>query len=265
MKQFIFVSGMPRSGSTLLCNILAQNPNIHATATSGVLELLFQCRNSFDSLIEFRAMDGAERDAAKLRTLRGILEGYFSNVEKPIIAEKSRGWLAYLEMAETVLGVKPKVLVPVRDLRDILASMEKMWRETQKTQSPAGELGDNYFQMQTVEGRLRYWCDEKQVVGLAFNRVKDAQRRGWGEQMHFVHYEKLTANPYATLDAIYKFLELPQFNHDFENVAQMTSENDDVHGFRNLHKIRARVAPQAAQWERVLGDAATPYAGQAVW
>lgn len=265
MKQFFFISGMPRSGSTLLCNILAQNPEIHATATSGVIELLFQCRNSFDTLVEFQAMAEAEREKVKLQTLRGIMEGYFSDVEKPIIAEKSRGWNAYLEMAETILGEKPKVLVPVRSISNILASMEKLWRETQRYKSPAGEQGEQYFQMQTVEGRLKYWTSENQVVGLAYNRIKDAVQRGWGSQMLFVPYERLTDSPHNTLEKIYEFLGLSSFTHDFNNVKQVTFENDDVHGFKNLHIIRPVVEPQASQWERILGNAAKMYLGQEIW
>jgi len=30
-KQVFFISGLPRSGSTLLCNILAQNPEFFVT------------------------------------------------------------------------------------------------------------------------------------------------------------------------------------------------------------------------------------------
>jgi len=40
MKEIYFINGMPRSGSTLLCNILAQNPEFHVTPTSGLSELV---------------------------------------------------------------------------------------------------------------------------------------------------------------------------------------------------------------------------------
>jgi sulfotransferase len=39
MKKIHFINGMPRSGSTLLCNILAQNPKFHVTPTSYVAEV----------------------------------------------------------------------------------------------------------------------------------------------------------------------------------------------------------------------------------
>lgn len=115
-KSYYFISGLPRSGSTLLANILAQNPRFHATATSGIMDIMFGVRNVWNNLIEFKASPDYP---AEIRVLRGILESYFSNITKPVIFDKSRGWLSELEMIEEVLGHKVKVLVPVRDIRDV--------------------------------------------------------------------------------------------------------------------------------------------------
>ena len=41
MKNFNIITGMPRSGSTLLCNILSQNPAFHAGATSPLPEMVW--------------------------------------------------------------------------------------------------------------------------------------------------------------------------------------------------------------------------------
>ena len=47
MEQIFFQSSLPRAGSTLLQNILGQNPDFYATPTSGVLELLFAARHYY--------------------------------------------------------------------------------------------------------------------------------------------------------------------------------------------------------------------------
>ena len=44
MEKIFFQSSLPRAGSTILQNILAQNPEIYATPTSGVLELVYAAR-----------------------------------------------------------------------------------------------------------------------------------------------------------------------------------------------------------------------------
>ena len=70
-KSFAFISGLPRSGSTLLCNILAQNPEAKVSkATSGLHDVLFGVRNQWDRLTEHQA-EGV--DPARLkRVLQGI-------------------------------------------------------------------------------------------------------------------------------------------------------------------------------------------------
>jgi len=263
-KTIHFVSGLPRSGSTLLCNILAQNPRFHVTATSGILEVMYQVRNRWDHIVEFKA---APDDVAKLRVLKSILFSYHDNGDRPVIFDKSRGWLAYLEMAEAVLGRKAKVLVPVRDIRDVLASFEKLFRRNAAVFQPAQEADQRtYFDWQTLEGRCKIWGDKSQPVGLAYNRIKDALQRKFGDRMHFVRYEELTTNPKETMESVYKFLGEEPFEHDFNYVEQVTYENDFVHGFRDLHKIRPKVEPQRPQWPEVLGkQVADLFEGTELW
>jgi len=262
MKKLFFLGGLPRSGSTLLCNILAQNPEVHATHTSACLEVLFVIRNNWDDFIEHKAHP---LDETKRQVMKGVLENYYWDVKKPIVIDKSRGWLAHLEMLEWVLGEKPKVVVPVRDLRDVLASFEKLWRKAAKNRQIAPER-DNYMRFQKMEERLAIWCNREEPVGLAVNRVKDAVDRGWRDCIHFVDYDTLVREPGNSLQEIYKFFGLEPFKHQFKKVEQVTTENDDVHGFGvPLHAIRPKVEPQGSQWPEVLGEAADAYARDALF
>ena len=260
-----FISGLPRSGSTLLANILAQNPKFHSTATSGILEILFLVRNQWDKVAEFRAvLDRAENDSDKIRVLQGILQIYHSERGRPVVFDKSRGWLAHLELAEKLLERPAKVLVTVRDVRDVLASFEKLWRSSSAMGQVAQEA-NNYAEFQTVEGRCDVWMRRDQPVGLALNRVKDAIHRGFADRMHFVRFEQLTRSPASTLRAAYEFLGEPWFEHDFEHVEQVTSEDDRVFGFPDLHTIRSRVEPVPSRWPEILGEVGQRYADLEVW
>lgn len=249
-KTVHFIAGLPRSGSTLLCNILAQNPRLHTTSTSGIMDIMFGVRNSWDNLIEFRA---TPNEAAKVRVLKGILQSYYADVEKPIVFDKCRGWLSLIEMAEMVLERKAKILVPVRDIRDVLASFEKLWRASNKSnQSPTES--QNYFDFQSVEGRVRAWMRTDQPVGLAYNRIVDALKRGFSDRMFFIDFDDLTSNPKEIMKRVYEFLEEEYFEHDFDNVEQVTWENDEVHGMKGLHDIRKKVEPVKSNREAVLGN-----------
>lgn len=249
-KIYHFVSGMPRSGSTLLLNILGQNPRFRVTGTSGVMDLIFSVRNNWEKHPEFLA---APDEPAKIRVMRGILDSFYAAVEAPIVFDKSRGWLSLLEMAEMLLEREARVLVPVRDLRDILASFEKIWRETSRTGQMPQEA-KFYHDFQTVEGRCAVMARGDQVVGLAYNRVKDALQRGFRNRMHFVHYETLTSSPEKTMRGIYEFLGEPPFQHDFDNVKQITWENDEIYGMKGLHDIRSKVEPVKSRHTEILGQ-----------
>ncbi|MEI8337658.1 MAG: sulfotransferase [bacterium] len=260
-KDFYFIGGLPRAGSTLLCNILAQNPRLHTTSTSGVMDIMFIIRNNWDNLVEFKA---TPNEPAKIRVLRGVLENFYSDVDKPVVIDKSRSWISVLEMAESILGHKAKVIVPVRDIRDILASFEKLWRIASETKQIKQEK-DNYFKFQTIEGRADVWLQNNQPVGIAYNRIKDAVTRGFKDRMLFVDFDKLTSDPKVQIKRIYDFFGEEYFEHDFNNVKQVTWEDDSVHGFANLHSIRPKVEKKAAQWPSVLGNFAEGFGKLNFW
>lgn len=262
-KTFHFISGLPRSGSTLLCNILAQNPELHVSkATSGLHDVLFGVRNQWDRLIEHQA-EGISH--GRLRAvLRGIFENYH-DTDKTTVIDKGRGWLSLVEMAEFALGVPVKILCPVRDVAEILASFEKLWRKT-TGKSQWNFERDDYMLAQTVEGRCEIWSRRDQPVGLAYNRVKDAFARGHGDKIKLVEFTELTTNPSVTMSAIYTFLEMDYFTHDFSNVAQYTREDDEnVHRIGGLHSIRAKVEPVPKSARAILGPVAEKYRNLETW
>lgn len=249
-KTIYFISGMPRSGSTLLANILAQNPQFHVSPTSGILDIMFIVRNNWNKIIEFQA---APDDKGKLRVLKGILQSYYAGCDQPVVFDRSRSWLAHIEMAEAVLDHDVKILVPVRDVRDVLASFEKLYRKTSATMQVPHEE-NQYLQFQDMSSRVLFWAKTDQVVGLAYTRIKDAVARGHSDKMIFVPYEKLTKKPELTMEHVYEQLKLDHYKHDFNKVEQSIFEDDRVHGFAGLHEIRPKVEQQESQWQKVLGE-----------
>lgn len=239
MKQIHFISGLPRAGSTLLCNILNQNPEFHATSTSGILDIILAIRNQWENVVEFKA---SPNKPGKNAVLKPMLQNYYSIAERPVVFDKSRGWIAHIELAEFILERKIKILVPVRNITDILCSFENLYR-TQAHEWQFPQEKSNYHEWQTVEGRADIWMRNSQPVGIAYNRIRDALSRQFEDRLHFVEYENLTNHPEQTLEQIYKFLEYDKYVHTFDNVKQTTSENDDIHGIPGLHTIRPEVKP----------------------
>ncbi len=248
-KNFHFVTGLPRSGSTLLCNILNQNPRFHASATSGVQRLLANVRDEWNKIVEFGAV---RNESAKLRVLRSILQSFYADIDKPIIFDKHRVWPAKFEMVNALLGQPAKMLVTVRDIRDVLASFERLWRE----ESASGQTNkERDFQTEylTAPGRVNVLMKPNQTVGKSYNIIKDALFRGHGKYMYFVVYEELTQNPDEVMRGVYDFLGQDWYAHDFKNVEQAMKEDDFFYGYQNLHATRSEVKPVASYWHELLG------------
>lgn len=253
-KTFYFINGMPRSGSTLLANILNQNPRFWATPTSGLCSLLLQTNHAWSGIPEIRASATPE---AKIATLRGMFDGFHSGIEQPVIFSKSRGWVCAFELLENVLDHKPKMIVTYRDIPGILSSCEKLFRRELAQPESVAQWGAN---METIEGRLAFWTASDQIVGGAYNRIRDCVRRGHRDSLCFVNFDDLVSAPEQAMHAIYEFLGEEYFLHDFDNVRQTTLEKDIEHGFCDLHTIRRQVRPVRKDYREILGEAAKLYA-----
>lgn len=255
-KRIYFLAGLPRSGSTLLANIIAQHRHIYVTPTSGIVDMLVQVRNAWDRNDAFQAADRKLSEEIKERVLRAMLQAYFAHTDRPICVDKNRYWAEFLEMAAVLVGGrdKVKVIVTVRDLRDVLASFERLYRKT----SALGQIhheANLALKFKTALGRVETFIDDGQPVGRAYNAIRDAVTRGWLDRMHFVDYEDLTRHPKETLAGIYRFLGEENGEHNFTKVEQVTFEDDFVYGFKDLHQIRAEVKSQPSQWPAIFDDA----------
>ena len=262
-KTIHFIAGLPRSGSTLLCNVLNQNPLFHATPTSGIIDIMLAIRNQWDNTAIFKA---APNPAGKEAVLRGILQNYYSIDDKPIIFDKNRLWVGYIEMIEFALGRPVKIIATVRDIVDIVASFEKLYRKHNHIWQFPQERS-NHAKWQTVEDRSGIWMDAAEPIGLSYNVMRDAMfSKGFGDRIHIVEFDNLTRQPDVTMKGIYDFLDLEYFFHDFNNVAQSTIEDDTAHGIPGLHTIRSKIVPVESTAKALLGeDVFNKYSNAQFW
>lgn len=238
---------MPRSGSTLLANVLAQNPKFHVTPTSGLSELVFGIHQFWKSNPVIKASETPQK---QLSIINDLFQSYHRDTDRPIVFNKSRGWASKIELVENVLGHSIKILTTTRRITSILASLEKLYRkEIKNIESPM----ENNSQMQTLEGRLSVWTSQDGLVGSSFNSIRDAVMRGHREKFHFIDFEQFTNRPETAIRFVYDFLDEEYFEHDFDNVSQYTKENDAEHGFTDLHTIRKKIEPVKDDSKEILG------------
>ena len=169
MEKIFFQSSLPRAGSTLLQNILGQNPDFYVTPTSGVLELLFAARGNYTNDNAFKAQDPKLMKKGWLNFCRQGIEGFFTDItDKKYVVDKSRGWGIHYNFLNSFYP-NPKVVCMVRDLRSIYASMEKNFRKNQD--KDAGIVNWAEMKATTTAKRVDHWA-QTPPIGIAVERLK---------------------------------------------------------------------------------------------
>jgi sulfotransferase len=239
MEKLFFQSSLPRAGSTMLQNILAQNPDIYATPTSGLLELVFAARENYSNSPEFKAQD---KDLMKKGYTafckQGMYAFYNAITDKKYVIDKSRGWGIHYDFITSIRGEEPKIICMVRDLRDVFASMEGNFRKNpEKSQ---GIVNWSTGQATTVPKRVDFWI-QNPPVGMAIERLQEIIRLGNDKNILFIKFEDLCLYPDTTMTKIYQYLDIPFYKHDFDNIEQVTKEDDEVYGAFGDHVIRKQL------------------------
>jgi sulfotransferase len=241
---------MCRAGSTLLQNILANNPDIYATPTSGLIELLLGSKRAYTESVTIRAQDSAAMKTAFLKYCRYAMEGYFSGLtQRQYVIDKSRDWAINRAFLHAFYP-DPKILCIVRDLRDIVASMEKAYL---KYPERFNLLFNENEIPPTIENRVQTWMTKK-PVGTTLHNLRESIRRGYDKKMLFIRFEDLTRTPDAEMRRVYKYLGMPYYKHNFKNIKQMTHEDDRFHGIYGNHIISPAVKPVPSVAQELLGE-----------
>jgi len=256
-KQIYFQSSLPRAGSTLLQNVMGQNPNFYVTPTSGTLELLFAARAQYSNSLEFKAQDAETMKKAWLSFCKKGLNGYYSAItDAPYVLDKSRGWGIHYDFLETFIE-KPKIICMVRDLRSIFSSMEKNFRKNPEASKNMVNwtTGENT----TIDKRVNTWASGL-PVGIALTRLAEIINRGFHNNILFIRFEDFTENPQNEIDRIYNYLNVEPFKHDFNNVTQITQEDDAVYGIYGDHTIKKEIKSPKSDFDEIL----TPHVSQRI-
>lgn len=248
MKTIHYTSGLPRSCSTLLQNLLAQHPQVHATGTSGVHEIMYLSK-AFFKTEEFRTIPNpTDGEKVFLDFMRaGITHAFDNQTARPVVVDKCRSWIG---SANLLFQLFPdaKLLVPVRDIRGVISSMEKKFQQHPGFQLETSQQDTG--RIQTVEGRVQFWL-ETAPVGIAIQRLHELARTHKDKVM-FVHAEDLTSDTQGTMNRVWDYLGLDPCAHDTTNVAQYTQEHELGWPYGD-HTIRSQIQPLKPDWHETLG------------
>jgi len=229
MKFYYFISGLPRSGSTLLSAILRQNPEFYADIASPVEALT---GSSID------IVTGAESNLTVTENQRknlmyGIFDGYYQHIDKPVIFDSSRGWTKKTNFLKALFPYT-KILCPVRDIVSILNSFEVILN---KNCFYTKQINEKVFS-QNIFMRIQEIFEREIINYYSFLQEGYALNP---EMIHFIEYENLCKEPEKTMRGVYEFLEKPYYSHDFENLEYSNENFDRACNLKDLHTVKRRV------------------------
>ena len=252
-----FISGLPRSGSTLLAAILRQNPRFHAAMTSPVGAMYMALEGAMSGRNEAAVFIN---DAQRRDVLQGVFSNYYRSIQQDrLVFDTNRVWCTKLP-ALTQLFPQARMICCVRDVSWIMDSIERLVRKNAFQLS--GMFG--FEPGNTVFTRVNRIAMSDGMVGYALDALKEAFFGEQADRLVLVEYEALARAPASTLENLYALLGEPAFAHDFDNIEYHANNFDFALGTPGLHVIRPK-----AEWierESVLPpELFMRFAGDAFW
>ena len=218
-KKFYFFCGLPRAGNTRLSTILNQNPEVAVGANSLVPEIFLQLRKLYTTEV-FQNFP----DAPSLNNIiHNVFPCYYHHWRAKYILDRgtwgTKDSLYLLKSIQPYLNTPLKFIILVRPLLEILASFIRVEKP------------------RDVESRCHELMKEDGMVGKAWLSYKNLLN----EDSLIIHYETFVTNPKQTINKIYKFLDMPLFNHSLIDLNQFCVNDvmyDDTVINSPLHHIR---------------------------
>lgn len=234
MQKIHFISGLPRSGSTLLAGILRQNPRMHAAMSSPISGLVQGCLEQMSAGSEFYTFFD---EAKRKKICHALFESYYEEQSgKDIIFDTNRNWTARLHQLNELYD-DFRVICCIRNPAWVLDSFEKIYRKNPFDYSRI------YSQQtrQSVYSRCEALASITGSVGSAWSALKEAYYGEHSNKLLLIDYDLLTQYPGRTIELLYEFLDEPVFRHDFNNVGYEEGEFDEQLGAKGLHTVKQKV------------------------
>jgi sulfotransferase len=237
-QHFHFISGLPRSGSTLLSAVLRQNPRFRAGMASPVGSLLGAVQAQFSAGSEFGPVIGQDM---RRRLLRGLFDSYYADThDTPVVFDSNRLWCAKMPSLKDLYPTA-KVIACVRNVAWVMDSIECLYRANPFENT---KLFSDDTERNTVYSRVETLAQGGRLVGFAYSALKEAFYGAHAGSLLLVEYELLSQAPDKVMRLVYEFLGEPWFEHDFANVAYDAPAFDQALGLAGLHRVRPRIAVQ---------------------
>lgn len=235
-KRFHFISGLPRSGSTLLSAILKQNPKFTASISDPLLNYAHSIIRDTVGAVGLEALVPIER---RRELIKDLFNSYYKHGTE-VCFNTNRGWTTSTALLKD-LYPDFKMIVCLRDIPWILDSFEQLNAKNPYTIKPLY----HHQEVPTVHDRSSMLMGEMPnfagyVRGPLVN-VQQAMFSNEKDHLCFLEYDTLIDNPKGCMKQIYDFLGEEYFEHDFNDIEDSYDEFDEGAKIDGLHKVRKKL------------------------
>jgi sulfotransferase len=222
-EQFVCLSGLPRSGSTLLSAILSQNPKIHAEGNSAVCQLMWDLQVSCKTSCK-EQIGANNRENTVTELISKIPEIYYSNIDdnEKIVVDKCRTWTSSdnFELLKKYIDKDIKIIVLERPILEVVNSFCKIYDKNN-----AEKDLNKFLALNTAP------------VMSSLNGLLHAKFNNQENHFLFITYDELIENTQETIKKIYDFCGWEYFEHDLNNIVPRYKENDNEYKLYGLHDV----------------------------
>lgn len=242
--HFVGVAGLPRSGSSLLCQMLAEHPHIYSEGHSSPLcSVLLRLRHGISDDDFFLAQLDVDFDRAYAHlkaATQAFVRSWYHACERPVVIDKNRGWLRNVEY---LLAIEPqaRLLVCLRELGQVYGSIEAQHQRTILIDFPDHTANHDRYNRADVQ------FAKDGVIGNPLRALEAVQDLPIAiqQRIHVVMFEQLTRDPNAALGEIFKFLKLPPHAIDPSQLTVRTHESDSHYRHKYPHRLYPSIEPPA--------------------
>jgi len=238
--RFVGVTGLPRAGSTLLCQLLAQHPEIHCEGHSSPLcNVLLGIRRMISDDTFFLAQLDATFDTSYANlaaAMQGFLLGWHHECQKQVVVDKNRAWLHAIEL---LLHIEPdaKLVVCLRDLAQIYGSIEAQHQRTILV-----DFIDHLADFDRF-GRADMLFAKDKAIGApltSLHAVPDLPKKVQ-EHLYFLRFEDLMDRPASCMSHLYAWLGVSALVIDPERLTVGAQESDSHYRKKYSHAQAERI------------------------
>jgi len=241
-KQIVYVAGLPRAGSTLMCQLLGEHPDIYSIGHSSPLaNSLKSMRKQLSNDPFLLSQMDVDFDLTYKRiasAYKGFINGWFAESKQNTVVDKNRAWLGSLDLLSQ-LDPNFKMIVCIRDLGQIFASIENRHQQTSLIDFP-----DDMATLTTYERAEKLYSNQG-VVGRPLRLIGQLQdvSKDLQSGLYYIIFEDLMYQPVRVMREVYQWLGLPPYQIDSDNLQVKSHESDSYYRFKYLHQTYSSISP----------------------